>query len=179
MKYLLINSGYGRYTSIMRLQHKMSFWRVWWIGGFCDNCVTFCCSKILKCDRFLFVSMSYLLLSKNWLKRLKKLWFNVTEFGVLKSTRCRHLLCCAFNLTVIWVGVVLPSFLCCFSLKGYLCYKTITITHQRHILRIVLFRRKIMFRSQYFQVFVFLTFSWFTESVTSRWVLVHESRYIF
>ena len=110
---------------------------------------------------------------------MKKLWFNVPEFGVLKSTRCRYLLCCAFNLTLIWVEVVLPSFLCWFSFKGYLCYKTITITHQRHRLGIVLFRRNIMFRSQYFQVFVFLTFSWFAESVTSRWVLVLESRYIF
>ena len=42
-----------------------------------------------------------------------------------------------------------------------------------------LFRRKIMFCSEDIQVFVFLTIPWFTESVTSRWVLVHETRYIF
>ena len=48
-----------------------------------------------------------------------------------------------------------------------------------HRLRIFLFRRKIMFRSQNIQVFVILTIPWFTKSVTSRWVLVHEIRCIF
>ena len=51
--------------------------------------------------------------------------------------------------------------------------------HLKHRLRIFLFRRKIMFRSQDIQVFVFLTIPWFTKSVTSRWVLVHETRCIF
>ena len=51
--------------------------------------------------------------------------------------------------------------------------------HLRHRLRMLLFRRKIMFRSQDIQVFLFLTIPWFTESVTSRWVLVHETSYIF
>ena len=36
-----------------------------------------------------------------------------------------------------------------------------------------------MFRSQDIQGFVFLTILWFTESVSSRWVLVYEGRYIF
>ena len=36
-----------------------------------------------------------------------------------------------------------------------------------------------MFRSEDIKVFVFLTIPWFTKSVTSRWVLVHETRYIF
>ena len=36
-----------------------------------------------------------------------------------------------------------------------------------------------MFRSQDIQVFVFLAISWFAESVTSSWVLVHEAEYIF
>ena len=36
-----------------------------------------------------------------------------------------------------------------------------------------------MFRSQDIQVFVFLAILWFTKSVTSRWVFVHETRYIF
>ena len=42
-----------------------------------------------------------------------------------------------------------------------------------------LFHRNVMFRSQDIQVLVFLTIPWFTKSVTSRWVLVHETRYIF
>ena len=36
-----------------------------------------------------------------------------------------------------------------------------------------------MFRSQDIQVFVFLTIPWFTKSVTSRLVLVLETRCIF
>ena len=61
--------------------------------------------------------------------------------------------------------------------KGYLCYK---MCHLGHRLRIFLFCRKIMFRSQDVQVFVFLNISWFTESsVTSQWVLVHETGCIF
>ena len=42
-----------------------------------------------------------------------------------------------------------------------------------------LFYRKIMLRSQDIQDFVFLTIPWFTKSVTSWWVLVHEARCIF
>ena len=36
-----------------------------------------------------------------------------------------------------------------------------------------------MFRSQDIQVLVFLTIPWFAESVTSSWVLVHETECIF
>ena len=46
-------------------------------------------------------------------------------------------------------------------------------------LRIVLFYRKVMFRSRDISVFVFLTIPWFTKSVTSCWLLVHEARCIF
>ena len=42
-----------------------------------------------------------------------------------------------------------------------------------------LFRRKVMFLSQDIQVFVFFTIPWFTKSVTSWRVLVHETRCIF
>ena len=51
--------------------------------------------------------------------------------------------------------------------------------HLSHRLRIFLFRRKVMFRSQDIQVFVFLIIPWFTKSVTSWWVLVHETGCIF
>ena len=36
-----------------------------------------------------------------------------------------------------------------------------------------------MFCSQDIQVFVFLHIPWFTNSVMSRWVLVHKATYIF
>ena len=36
-----------------------------------------------------------------------------------------------------------------------------------------------MFRSQDVQVFLFLTIPWVTKSVTSQWVLVHETTCIF
>ena len=49
--------------------------------------------------------------------------------------------------------------------------------HLKHRLRFFLFCRNIMFRSQDIQVF--LTIPWFTKSMTSRWVLVHEIRCIF
>ena len=64
------------------------------------------------------------------------------------------------------------------KIKGYLRYKTITsqMCHLRHRLIIFLFYRKVMFRSQDIQVFVFLTILWFIKSVTSWWVLVHETR---
>ena len=38
-----------------------------------------------------------------------------------------------------------------------------------------LFRTKVMFHSRDIQVFVFLTFPWFTESVTPWWVLAHKT----
>ena len=46
--------------------------------------------------------------------------------------------------------------------------------HMRLRLRIFLFRRKVMFHSQDIQVFLFFTIPWFTKSVTSWWVLVHD-----
>ena len=49
----------------------------------------------------------------------------------------------------------------------------------RHRLRIFLFHRKVMFHSQDIEVFVFLTTPWFNKSVTSWWVLAHETRCIF
>ena len=54
-------------------------------------------------------------------------------------------------------------------LKGYLRYKTITsqtVSFEVQ-LRTFLFLRKVMFRSEDLQVFVFLTVPWFTKSVTS------------
>ena len=39
--------------------------------------------------------------------------------------------------------------------------------HLRHTLRITLFHRKVMFHSLNTQIFIFLTISWFTKSVTS------------
>ena len=65
------------------------------------------------------------------------------------------------------------------SIKSYLRYKIITSQNLRHRLRIFLFHRKVMFHSQDIQVFVFLTISWFAKSVTSWWVLVLETGYIF
>ena len=69
------------------------------------------------------------------------------------------------------------------KIKGYLRYKTKTITfqmcHLRHRLIIFLFYRKVMFHSQDIHVFVFLTIPWFTKSVRSWWVLVHEAGCIF
>ena len=55
-------------------------------------------------------------------------------------------------------------------------WSLLKMCHLKHRLRIFLFHTKIMFRSQDIQVFVFLTIQWFTRSVTSRWILVHEAR---
>ena len=43
--------------------------------------------------------------------------------------------------------------------------------HLRHRLIIILFLRKVIFRSRGIQVFVFLTIPWFTKSLTLWWVL--------
>ena len=51
--------------------------------------------------------------------------------------------------------------------------------HLRHMFRILLFRRTVMFGSQDIQVFVFSTIQWFSKSVTLWWVLVHDTEYIF
>ena len=58
--------------------------------------------------------------------------------------------------------------------------KLLKMCHLRHRLRIFFFfHRKVMFHSQDIQVFVFLTIPWFNKSVTSWWVLVHETGCIF
>ena len=65
--------------------------------------------------------------------------------------------------------------------KGYLRYKTIAsqnVTSQAQ-LKNFLFFRKVIFRFRDIQVLVFLTIPWFNKSVTSWWVLVHETVYIF
>ena len=68
-----------------------------------------------------------------------------------------------------------------FHFKGYLRYKTITSQNvpSKAQIKNFLFRTKTVFHSQDIQVSVFLTIPWFTKSVTSRWVLVHEARCIF
>ena len=65
-------------------------------------------------------------------------------------------------------------------LKGYLHYKMIISQNvsSKEQLKIFFSFRKVMFRSQDIQVFVFLPITWFTKSVTS-WVLVHETECIF
>ena len=57
--------------------------------------------------------------------------------------------------------------------------KLLKMHHLRHRLRIFLFRGKVIFCSQDIQVFVFLTIPRSAKSVTSWWVLVHETRCIF
>ena len=47
-------------------------------------------------------------------------------------------------------------------------------------IKIFFLRRKVMFCSQGIQVFAFLTITWFTMSVISRWILlVHKTGYFF
>ena len=67
------------------------------------------------------------------------------------------------------------------SLKGYLCYKTIASQNvpPKAQIKHLFISYKNYVPSQDIQVFVFLTIPWFTKSVTSRWVLVHETRWIF
>ena len=68
------------------------------------------------------------------------------------------------------------------TFKGYLCYKTITpqnVLSARNRLRIFLFCRKVIFHSQGIQVFVLLAIPRFRKSLTSWWVLVHETGCIF
>ena len=66
------------------------------------------------------------------------------------------------------------------EVKGYLRYKIITAQNMssKRTLRIFLFRRKVMFRSQGIQVFVFLTIQWFAKPVTSWRPLVHETAFL-
>ena len=91
------------------------------------------------------------------------------------------------KLTVTYLSAKFQYLQICFNIiiKGYLAIKRylLKICHLRHRLRIFLFRRKIMFRYQDIQIFLFWTIPWFTKIVTSWWVLVHEtgciSEYIF
>ena len=74
--------------------------------------------------------------------------------------------------------LMLASFL---ALFWYLRYKQqlFKMCQLRHRLRIFLFHRKVKFCCWDIQVFVFLTITRFTKSVTSWWVLVHETGCIF
>ena len=76
--------------------------------------------------------------------------------------------------------IIISEFYQWFKLKVTSATKQqlLKMSHLKHRLRIFLFHRKIMFHFQDIQVFVFLTIPWFTKSVTSRWVLAHESRCI-
>ena len=71
------------------------------------------------------------------------------------------------------------------SNKTTQCFTSITkrqllkMYHLRHRLRIFLFCRKVMFRSQDIQIFVFSTILWFTKSVTSWWKLLNGKKRIF
>ena len=86
---------------------------------------------------------------------------------------------CFFNMFLTTSIRATVGFLDAF--KCYLCYRMITsqMCHLRHSLRIFLFCRKVIFCNQHIQVFIILTIPWFTKSVTSLWVLVHETRCIF
>ena len=74
-----------------------------------------------------------------------------------------------------WCNVSTKKFLYIYvkCVKGFLRYKTITSQNISS-----LFCRKVMFRSQDIQVFVFLTIPWFTWSVMTSW-WVQETGYIF
>ena len=74
-----------------------------------------------------------------------------------------------------------PNLLQILHFKSYLRCKTITSQNlsSEVRLRIFLFYRKVMFRSQDVSVFVLLTTPWFTKSVTPWCVLVNETRCIF
>ena len=69
-----------------------------------------------------------------------------------------------------------------YSFNGYLRYKTITfwnVSSEAQVKNFFFFRRKVIFRSQDIQVFLFLTIPRSTKSVTSWWVLIHETKCIF
>ena len=94
---------------------------------------------------------------------------------------CDGVLVC-FQLSAILVSLIFNFF------SHLLLYLKITsptkrwlfnMYHLRHRLRIILFHKKVMFHYRNIQVFVFLNIPWFTKSVTSWWVLVHETGCIF
>ena len=67
----------------------------------------------------------------------------------------------------------------CSKVTSAIKWSLLKMYYLSHRLRIFLFHGKVMFRFQDIQVFVFLTISWFTKSVTSWWVLVYEIGCIF
>ena len=117
---------------------------------------------------------------KSWRILLWEFW----EVGVLERRACQGI--CSKTQFEFWKRI-LQQKNNIFPFMGILSLKVTSATkwyllkmcHLKHRSRIFLFCRKIMFRSQDIQVFVFLTIPWFTKLVTSRWVLVHEIRCIF
>ena len=51
-----------------------------------DNCVTLCHGKILKCNRILSLSISYLPLSQNWLKLIKTWHLTLSTWHLAPGT---------------------------------------------------------------------------------------------
>ena len=99
---------------------------------------------------------------------------------------------CLYGLTFHIVQFVIINYLlkkthrtqmckCALSLKitSATKWQLLKMCHLRHRLRIFLFCRKVMFCSQDTEVSVFLTITWFTKSVVSWCLLVHETRSIF
>ena len=112
-------------------------------------------------------------------------------FKILGSSRCRSCALLKFWEHVLYSCKMVFILLCdqprrgecsnllqIFSLKVYFCCKMITSQNvlSEARLRIFLFYRNVMFRSQDISVFVFLTIPWFTKSAASWWV--HEARCI-
>ena len=67
------------------------------------------------------------------------------------------------------------------TFKGYLRDKTIISQNVPSEVQVIffLFRKRVMVRFQDIHVFSFLTIPWFTKSVTSWWVIVHETGCIY
>ena len=94
--------------------------------------------------------------------------------GTRAEIKLQHYLWLTQKLGILFVAV--QSFL---KVTSATKQPLLELCHLKQRLRIFLFRRKIMFRSQDIQVFIFLTIQWFTKSVTSQWVIAHETRCIF
>ena len=121
---------------------------------------------------------------KIWGKSKRWDAFLATFFG--KQTESYSVIFFLFVFFVFWkvfISLLVLSILFLFihHIKGCLRYKMKTSQNVSSEAQIknFLFRWKIMFRSQDIQVFVFLTISWDTKSVTSWWVLIHETGCIF
>ena len=68
-----------------------------------------------------------------------------------------------------------------FYFKGYLCCKTITsqnVSSEAQVMNFFISRKSYVPFSRY-PSFCVITISWFTKPVTSWWVLVHETGFIF